>query len=347
MRRVPLWKTPSPRQDDELWHDLRAEWWSKSAAATGAKTVAMGSLPYLLDKPPRGAKTPGALYFTQTVNQANLYCPGSNWATVEEVEKRLRACPLLAAGSIEAPVKPEGGHRSEYNVKFRTILNFSLEIGWSMHGDKWRKNDKESTVAHGWVKFCDGCNTIEDKRRATEFMCGCFGYEYVRPEPAAGGDWESVPIAKWNEQIPPVQFPILELGVDPFDLRTWPQAPGQALPASGGAASSSGPPPPPPVQPAPSETQARVPDRQPLAPAPVLVESPAVGIDGKQPPAPKPQPTGTQPLAPVSTSGGLLGQAKPPAPPPPGGPALSTVAANVALFEAKGGQPLAPPRAYQ
>ena len=129
-------------------------------------------------------KTPGSIYMSIDMRMAALYVPGSNWTNIDDVEDRLRECPLLAAGSVEAPPKPAGGHRSDRNVRFRTQLNFSLEIGFSMHNDKLHSKDTESTVAHGWVAWCEGCTTIADKRRALELMCSVMGYRYVRPTPA-------------------------------------------------------------------------------------------------------------------------------------------------------------------
>ena len=95
-------------------------------AATGAFTIEMGALPYNLDNLPRPAKTPGALYILEDLSQANLYCPGSNWTTIAEVEERLRSCPMLAAGNYYVPPKPDGGHRSDHNVFCRTVLLISM-----------------------------------------------------------------------------------------------------------------------------------------------------------------------------------------------------------------------------
>ena len=234
----------------------------------------MGKLPYKVEHLPRAAKTLGSIYVSLDERMALLYVPGSQWTNIDEVEERLRQCPLLAAGSIAAPLKPAGGHRSDRNIRFRTKLNFGLEIGFSIHNDKSHKSDTESTVAHGWVSWCDGCTTIADKRRGLELLCSVMGYSYVRPTPAAGGKcWMDVPFEDWDRSDPPEQSPQAPPpGVTLLELRacsTTPSVtaavaePGQplaALPASAGpassssgpgpASSSSGPQPPPPVLPA-------------------------------------------------------------------------------------------------
>ena len=60
--------------------------------------------------------------------------------------------PLLAAGSIMTPMKSAGGHASEYNICCRTLLNFSLIVGFSIHGDKLRDKDITSDIGHGWLR---------------------------------------------------------------------------------------------------------------------------------------------------------------------------------------------------
>ena len=65
------------------------------------------------------------------------------------LEERMRQCPLLAAGSIMVPVKPEGGHASTYNVFSRTGLKFSLVIGFSIHGGETHDEDVKSDIGHG------------------------------------------------------------------------------------------------------------------------------------------------------------------------------------------------------
>ena len=72
--------------------------------------------------------------------------------TVAMLEARMRMCPLLAAGSIETPRKDPGGHASEYNIYCRTLLNFSLVVGFSIHGDKVHTKDTKSTIGHGWLR---------------------------------------------------------------------------------------------------------------------------------------------------------------------------------------------------
>ena len=72
--------------------------------------------------------------------------------TIAIVQERMRACPLLAAGSIKAHRKPSGGHASEYNVFCRTVLNFSLVVGFSIHGDKEYAKDSTSNIGHGWLR---------------------------------------------------------------------------------------------------------------------------------------------------------------------------------------------------
>ena len=69
--------------------------------------------------------------------------------TVAVFEERMRQFPLLAAGSIMVPVKPEGGHASTYSVFRRTVLNFSLVIGFSIHGDEAHAKDVISNIRHG------------------------------------------------------------------------------------------------------------------------------------------------------------------------------------------------------
>ena len=334
-KRNDVWRQPTPRVNDAQWRALHDEWWS-AQAATGAFTIEMGTLPYNLCRLPRQVKTPGALYIIEDQTQANLYVPGSRWTTILEVEHRIRSCPLLAPGSIDVPIKPKGGHRSDHNVYCRTVLNTSVIFGWSIHGDKrsGRSRDEESIVAHGWVQFVDGCHDIEDKRRAIELMCGIFGYKYTHPVSAAGDHWTTVQFGRYECTQPLGTSPVPPAGIHPFQLRAFgppaPLEPGE-LPAFFGAASSSSGPQPPHRQQGPAPLQSAA-DGQPPAPGP-------------------PQRTGGQPLAPASTSGGGLGHAnstaQPPPPPVDFAPGLrsAAVAARVVELDARGGPPLAPMQA--
>ena len=59
----------------------------------------------------------GDLYLLRSngeVCQANLYIPETDALTIEELEMRVMQCPMLAAGSLEVPDKPAGGHLSSY-----------------------------------------------------------------------------------------------------------------------------------------------------------------------------------------------------------------------------------------
>ena len=153
-----------PREDDKVFHRVMSEWWDSAAEAWGSRwrppVQEMGILVQNLPDLPRREKRDGALYFTQNkdgrVMQANLYTKGNvgdpHEVTIAMIEERMQACPLLAAGSIMVPLKQAGGHASEYNVFCRTVLNFSLIVGFSIHGDKLHPKDLTSNLGHGWLR---------------------------------------------------------------------------------------------------------------------------------------------------------------------------------------------------
>ena len=169
-RKTPAQKRAEPfrkdvtRLDDKVFRRHFNEWWDSAAETWGRRwrppVQEMGVLVEGLQDLPRRAKQDGALYFTRgedgRMMQANLYTKGNvgetGEVTVAMIEERMRACPLLAAGSIMVPVKRAGGHASEYNVFCRTVLNFSLVVGFSIHGDKLHKKDNTSTIGHGWLR---------------------------------------------------------------------------------------------------------------------------------------------------------------------------------------------------
>ena len=170
-RKTPAQKRAEPfrkdvtRLDDKVVRRHFNEWWDSAAAETWGRrwrppVQEMGVLVEGLQDLPRRAKQDGALYFTRgedgRMMQANLYTKGNvgetGEVTVAMLEERMRACPLLAAGSIGVPRKPTGGHASEYNVFCRTVLNFSLVVGFSIHGDKLHKLDSTSSIGHGWLR---------------------------------------------------------------------------------------------------------------------------------------------------------------------------------------------------
>ena len=152
------------RVDDKVFHRLMGRWWDRAAAAWGSRwrppVQEMGILGQSLKSLPRGEKREGALYLTGIttgrIMQANLYTKGNvgekGEVTVAMLEERMRECPLLAAGSIMTPQKPAGGHASDYNVFCRTVLNFSLVLGFSIHGDKLHNKDSTSNIGHGWLR---------------------------------------------------------------------------------------------------------------------------------------------------------------------------------------------------
>ena len=95
-----LWKQATPRVDAKEWRELWDEWWAQQHATAGAYTVEMGKLSFKVDKHQRDFKTPGSIYVSIDERMAVLYVPGSNWTNIDDVENRLRQCPMLAAGSI-------------------------------------------------------------------------------------------------------------------------------------------------------------------------------------------------------------------------------------------------------
>ena len=150
-RREEPFRNEVTRLEDKEFHRRLNDWWSSAPASWGRHwrpvVQEMGVLKDNLQRLTREEKKDGALYFTRgkdgRVMQANLYTKGNvgetGEVTVAMLEERMRACPLLAAGSIMVPVKRAGGHASEYNVFCRTVLNFSLVVGFSIHGDKLHK----------------------------------------------------------------------------------------------------------------------------------------------------------------------------------------------------------------
>ena len=150
-KRAEPFRKDVTRLDDKVFRRHFNEWWDSAAETWGRRwrppVQEMGVLVEGLQDLPRRAKQDGALYFTRgedgRMMQANLYTKGNvgetGEVTVAMIEERMRACPLLAAGSIMVPVKRAGGHASEYNVFCRTVLNCSLAVGFSIHGDKLHK----------------------------------------------------------------------------------------------------------------------------------------------------------------------------------------------------------------
>ena len=54
-------------------------------------------------------------------------------------------------------------------IQFRTVLNFNVVLGSSMHGDKEHKKDTRSDIHHAWVCLNgDGLTAISDKRYVRE-----------------------------------------------------------------------------------------------------------------------------------------------------------------------------------
>ena len=165
------------RKEDKTFHRMLTEWWM-GATWGNAPVEEMGEYAGILDKLPRSEKQNGRLYFMRSegrMHQANLYTLGNDGSpgeiNIDMLEDRVRSCPLLAVGSIETPRKLAGNHASPHNIFCRPVLNFSLVIGFSVHGDKAQKNDQTSTIGHGWVDFAEGCNTVADVRVATKLLC--------------------------------------------------------------------------------------------------------------------------------------------------------------------------------
>ena len=150
--------------EDKEFHRRLYEWWRSAPASWGRHwrpvVQEMGVLKDKLEDLKRREKKDGALYFTRgkdgRVMQANLYTKGNvgetGEVTVAMLEERMRACPLLAPGSFHVPPKPPGNHASDHNVACRTVLNFSLVVGFSIHGDKLHKKDLTSNIGHGWLR---------------------------------------------------------------------------------------------------------------------------------------------------------------------------------------------------
>ena len=163
-KRADAFRMEVPREDDKVFHRIMSEWWDSAAEAWGSRwrppVQEMGILVTSLQDLPRREKQDGALYFMRNtdgrVMQANLYTKGNagdrHEVTIAMLEERMHACPLLAAGSIMAPLKQQGGHVSEFNVFCRTVLNFSLVVGFSIHGDKLHAKDRTSNIGHGWLR---------------------------------------------------------------------------------------------------------------------------------------------------------------------------------------------------
>ena len=188
----------------------------------------MGYWPQHVDTLPRQRKKHfGDLYLLlheSKVFQANLYIPEAEGLTIEDLEARVRHCPLLAAGSLQVPLKPPGGHLSTYTIKFRTVLNFSVILGLSMHGgDKEDKKDTRSDIHHAWVDLnCDGLESISDKRIAIYLMCILVGYSYTPPD------------SKWHTPFE---------ACDEYTITPIRPAAGGATPAAGGVSPAAGYPP--------------------------------------------------------------------------------------------------------
>ena len=83
---------------------------------------------------------------------------------------------------------------------FRTVLNFTLVIGFSVHGDYEFPKDQTSSIGHGWVMFSGGCDTVSDVRIAIKLLCNLCGYDYSPP----GDDWN---LDFWNVGERPANLP--------------------------------------------------------------------------------------------------------------------------------------------
>ena len=109
-------------------------------------------------------------------------------------------------------------------IQFRTVLNFSVVLGLSMHGDKEHKKDTRSDIHHTWVDLnCDGLESISDKRIAIYLMCTFVGYSYTPPD------------SKWQTPFEPC---------DEHTIRPIRPAAGGVTPAAGGVRPAAGYPPP-------------------------------------------------------------------------------------------------------
>jgi hypothetical protein len=160
-------------------HRRWADWWVAEACSDPTRRAGEYGVPQHVIDIPRADKVFGRIFFLKapknnSVTQANLYLP-TELLTVAVMEARLRRCPWLAAGSLVNDDKPEGGHLSAHNLKFRTKLNFSLVVGLSYHGDKEFKKDVYSTICHAWVTFAHGCDTVHEKRLAVALLCNLCG----------------------------------------------------------------------------------------------------------------------------------------------------------------------------
>ena len=114
-----------PRQNEKAALLALDKWWTTcpfSRVSPPRVAREMGVWPGTLDTLPRDRKRVfGDLYLLRSngeVHQANLYIPEAEALSIEELERRVRQCPMLATGSLEVPTKPAGGHISSYNFFF-------------------------------------------------------------------------------------------------------------------------------------------------------------------------------------------------------------------------------------
>ena len=161
------WRQPTIRQSDRNYQLQYSQWLNNADWSSPSRRPVeeMGVLPGGVTSLARTDKINGRLYFMRgeeqgevRIRQANVYTLGNTGVipgelTVDILQHRIKTCPLLAAGSLDAPLKLPGGHASDRNIKCRLVLNFSLIFGFSIHKDQEHKTDATSTIGHAWVMF--------------------------------------------------------------------------------------------------------------------------------------------------------------------------------------------------
>ena len=100
---------------------------------------------------------------TMKNKQFNMYMHRlSGTITIEAFLPRLEDHPLLAIGSTTKP-KPPGNHISEVNYGCRTVLDFSIIVGYSAHGDPKLQFPGDKQMTYLGCRCTHGPSTNEVK----------------------------------------------------------------------------------------------------------------------------------------------------------------------------------------
>eukprot|EP00973_Karenia_brevis_P012812 1740424-Karenia_brevis.AAC.1 len=156
------WQPPTLEHDERRGEVVRhwSSWYAESGASRWQSVR-------LVDGPGHGRKERFTLSINPGFAQANVWMRRGD-TTMEDMRERYRGHPLAVGsvpayllGKVNALSGPEN-HESIYNMKFETVLGFTLTFGYSRH-----KSSYESGVTHAWVAFGKNCKEMWKRRHTS------------------------------------------------------------------------------------------------------------------------------------------------------------------------------------